>query len=94
LHIEAVVFEMAVGARDFVWHPTQELAAVSERDLPGLRLCSAACGCGDHACAEAYALEQRAPGEIGARHAGGRFIAAAHNKLIGNVIGGGIVAVL
>jgi hypothetical protein len=102
LHVEAVVLEMTVGARDFVRHPTQELAAVSERDLPALRLCRAGRSCGNYTCGEACtktcALEQRAPGKIGARHTRGRFVAAAHNtligKLAGNLIGSRIVAML
>jgi len=86
LHVEAAILEITVAARDLIWHSAQKLAAVSELDLPGLCVCTAGRRRGNYSCGQARAPEQRAPGEIGARHAGDRFIAAAHRNLIGRRI--------
>src|SRR5262249_2334818 len=85
LDVKSVILEITISAGYFVWHSAQELAAIGEPNLPRLRRCMARRRW-NYACSEACASEQRAPGEIGAGHARGRFIATAHSDLIDSLI--------
>jgi len=79
LDVKPLVLKVTVGARDLIRHSAQELAAISEFYLPGLRLRTARLRAGNDACGERCALEHCAPGKIPAGYAGGGFIAAAHD---------------
>jgi hypothetical protein len=71
-----MLLEVAGRARDLIRHAAQQLTAIGELDAASLRLRRDRQGASHHRCA----LQKGTAGQIGWRHAGGGFVAAAHGK--------------